>query len=569
MNVPMSTVTRLRTPVPSVPERRQRGSPPRPRGDDRERRFRRRRIGLIAAALTLLIAAAAVALAFSGSGEAPPATGAAEVVPADVLAYVHLSTDTSRPAVRRAEALARRFPDYPLAYAAVINRLTAILGGGSGSVEFATGIRPWLGKEAALALLDTSGASASSVIVLDVRDPARARRFVASAGAGAVTTYDGIRVLGYSSGTELAFVRRYLVVGPDAGVRAAIAAATGRARSLANDPAYERASAGEPAGRVLDAYLPVAGVRRLLEPQPGLAGAIGALLDRPALAGTALSVSAAASGADVWVHNVLDASGTRAGRPGSGASGFTPTLSSLLPAGSTLMLDVDGLNRFAPVLLRAAATAGFAANIAPLLGRLGSALTAEGVNVRKIESIFGGETAVALSPGPSPALLIVARTLNQPGTQSELASLEAPLTALFPAPSSGPGQISGIADRQIDGVTVHELGLGPGLQLDYAVFDGLVVVSTSVVAIDEVAGRRHSLADEKAYTTALAGRPAQVSSVLFTDFRQLLSLGDQTGLTSSTRERALLGDLTKIRTIGLSSTSGESETTTELHLEIP
>ena len=136
MNVPMSTVTRLRTPVPSVPERRERDSPPRPRGEDRERRFRRRRIGLIAAVLTLLIAAAAVALALSGSGEAPPATGAAEVVPADVLAYVHLSTDGSRPAVRRAEALARRFPDYPLAYAAVINRLTAIVGGGSGSVDF-------------------------------------------------------------------------------------------------------------------------------------------------------------------------------------------------------------------------------------------------------------------------------------------------------------------------------------------------------------------------------------------------------------------------------------------------
>ena len=154
--------------------------------------------------------------------------------------------------------------------------------------------------------------------------------------------------------------------------------------------------------------------------------------------------------------------------------------------------------------------------------------------------MFGGETAVALSPGPSAALLIVARTSNQSATQSELASLEAPLTALFPAPSSGPGQIPGLVDRQIDDITVHELGLGPGLQLDYAVFDGLVVVSTSVAAIDEVAGRSHSLADEKAYKTALAGQPAQVSSVLFTDFSQLLSLGDQTGLTSSTRERALL-----------------------------
>jgi len=567
----MSTVTRLRTPVPSVPERRERDAPPPPRGEDRERRFRRRRIGLVAAVLAVLVAAAALALALSGSGEAPPATGAAVVVPADVLAYVHLSTDASRPAVRRAQALARRFPDYPLAYAAVINRLTAIVGGGSGSADFGAGIRPWLGKEAALALLDTSGASASSVIVLDVRDRARARKFVASAGAVRLTTDDGVGVLRYRSGTELAFVRHYLVVGPDAGVRAAIAAGTGKARSLAEDPSYERASAGEPAGRVLDAYLPAAGMRRLLEPQGGVAGAIGALLDRPTLAGTALSVSATASGADVRVHSALDASSrTRAGRfgSGSGASGFTPTLQSFLPAGSTLMLDVDGLDRYAPTLLRAATTAGIAGSVAPLLGRLGSALSSEGVNVHRIESIFGGETAVALSPGPSPALLIVARTSNQAATRAELASLEAPLTALFPAPSSGPGQIAGIGDQQVGGVTVHELGLGPGLQLDYAVFDGLAVVSTSVSAIDEVAGRSHSLADEKAYKTALAGRPDKVSSVLFTDFSQLLSLGEQTGMASSTRARGLLEDLAKVRTIGLSSTSGDSDTTMELHLEI-
>ena len=50
------------------------------------------------------------ALNLTGSGEVPPATGAARVVPADVLAYVHLSTDSSRPAVGRAPALARRFP---------------------------------------------------------------------------------------------------------------------------------------------------------------------------------------------------------------------------------------------------------------------------------------------------------------------------------------------------------------------------------------------------------------------------------------------------------------------------
>ena len=48
-------------------------------------------------------------------------------------------------------------------------RLSAIAGGGS-SANFATDIRPWLGKEAAFALMNTTSSSAGSLIVLDVRN---------------------------------------------------------------------------------------------------------------------------------------------------------------------------------------------------------------------------------------------------------------------------------------------------------------------------------------------------------------------------------------------------------------
>ncbi len=577
MNVPMSSITRPRAPVPTVPERRERSALPRPGGGrdpDREREFLRRRLALAGVPLAVVIAVVAV-LVFSGSGPVPPATGAARLVPADVLGYVNLSIDPGRPAVRDAEALARKFPDLPLAYAAAVSRLTAIVGGSS-SVDFATGIRPWLGKEAAFALLDTPGASAPSLIVLDVSSRKGAQRFLVSAGASPVAVYDGVRILGYSSGTELAFVSHYLVVGPDGAVRGAIAAGTGRARSLAADPAYQRATAGEPAGRVLDAYLPAAGLRRVLEPREGVIGAIAGLLDRPALVGTTLSVSAVSGGADVQIHSTVRPGGAPASRATRSRASlsppisFSPTLQSVLPAGSTLMLDVDGLDRAGPQLLGAFATAGVAANLAPLLSRLGTSLTGQGVSVEKVlSSIFGGETAVALSPAPTPSLLIVSRTSHQAATQSELAGLEAPLTALFPAPTAGPGQIPGLADQQVGGVTVHELGLGPGLQIDYAVFNGLVVVSTSVRAIDQVASRSRSLAVDNAYKTVLADQPGQVSSLLFVDFSQLLNLGEQTGLTSGTRTRALLPDLVKVRAIGLSSTGGKSDTTTELHVEIP
>jgi hypothetical protein len=59
-----------------------------------------------------------------------------------------------------------------------------------------------------------------------------------------------------------------------------------------------------------------------------------------------------------------------------------------------------------------------------------------------------------------------------------------------------------------------------------------------------------------------------VTSLLFLDFSQLLSLGEQTGLTRSGRFRELGPDLAKVRAIGLSSTSGEADTTVELLLQI-
>ena len=119
-------------------------------------------------------------------------------------------------------------------------------------------------------------------------------------------------------------------------------------------------------------------------------------------------------------------------------------------------------------------------------------------------------------------------------------------------------------------MTVHELGLGPGLQIDYAVFRrarGRVDQRRARSTRSRAAAARWPTTTRTKPRSPVS--PAQVSSLLFTDFSQLLSLGEQTGLTSGARMRELLPDLAKIRAIGLSSTSGESDTTTELPLEIP
>src|SRR5205823_2429398 len=105
----------------------------------------------------------------------------------------NLSTDHARPPVRRALASSRRFPASALLFAALTRRLDDILSGSSGvPVDFATDVRPWLGKEAAFALLNTTTTSAGSLIVLDVRSRPRANAFLTDVAAARYGYYHGV-----------------------------------------------------------------------------------------------------------------------------------------------------------------------------------------------------------------------------------------------------------------------------------------------------------------------------------------------------------------------------------------
>src|SRR5690242_18462176 len=145
----MADIASLRADAPPAPRR------PPPAVRVNPVRLRRRRMVASLGALVLIALAIALPIVlFSSTGPTPPATGAASVVPADALAYMHLSIDQSRAPVTQAAALDRRLPGFYSLSNSVIGRLDAILGGGA-TLNYARDVRPWIGKEAALALLDT------------------------------------------------------------------------------------------------------------------------------------------------------------------------------------------------------------------------------------------------------------------------------------------------------------------------------------------------------------------------------------------------------------------------------
>jgi hypothetical protein len=402
--------------------------------------------------------------------------------------------------------------------------------------------------------------------VLAVSDRRAAQRFVSRAGATHAGSYRSVALYRLHTGTELAFVHHYLVVGPAESVDAAIDTAAGRRPSLAATSSYTRAAASEPAGRVIDAYFSDQGITRLLAAQGGVIGALGAILYQPGVSGSTISISPTSAGASVYVRTAFDPhlAAATVSRP------FTPSLARVLPNGSLMLLDLMDLPRSAPRVLGTSAAAGVGGRLGALLHRLGIALAAEGVNVRALDKLFAGETAVALgstSTG-SPALVVVTRTSQQRRVRAQLANLEVPLANLFPAPNQGSGQVPQFNARQIDGITAHQVTLAPGLNLAYAVFHGLIVVSTSLDAIGMVARHTGSVAQEPGYQQTLSDQPRPVTSLVFFDFSQLVRLAERTGMTRSASFRTLRPDLETIRAVGLETTRGRADSTAEITLQI-
>jgi hypothetical protein len=201
---------------------------------------------VVAGGLAVLVVAVIVVavLALRGAPGSGPPDGAAAIVPADALAYVNVSLDGGRPGVGRALGVARRFPDFPVAASALLGRLSNVIAGGR-AADYARQVRPWLGGEAALALLDTTTSTAGSLLILQTRDAARARAFVRSEGAVSAGSARGTSLLRYATGNELAFLGRFLVIGQDASVRAAIGVSSSGSGSLATDPTYRRRECGD------------------------------------------------------------------------------------------------------------------------------------------------------------------------------------------------------------------------------------------------------------------------------------------------------------------------------------
>jgi len=508
--------------------------------------------------VVLLVAAVLLVRACAGGG-GPPAQGAIRLMPETTLVYAHFSTDGDRGANGRASELLDRFSTYERQRDSILQRLS----GSPNPVAYERDVEPWLGDEAAFALLDAGTATAGSLVVVAVEDQQKAQAFLdRNPRRPGFREYKDERIAQYGT-VNVAFKDGFMIIGQERSVQAALDRANGRGQSLDELPVYRRATRELPEDRVLDAYATADGLRRLLVPQGDLIGGLATLLDQPALQGVSLSLEAVDEGARITTRSALDPRARR-----TPLKAFEPRLLDQVPKDTLAYFGVSGINEALGRVLGAAAGGG--GDVTPLLARLRRQLDREagGRLERDLLGLFRQEVAVVLTRAtPAPILALMTRTRNADSTAETLRRLQAPLARLLtPRGEAAPRWR---AERFGEGVTGATLATPAGATLSYGVLGDRLVLATSPDGVRRLQDPDGTLSEAEGFDAVLGDRPDQVGSLGFLDFSQLLELGEQTGLNDSRAYLAARDDLQKISAVGVNSSGSEEETTAEILLSIP
>ena len=508
-----------------------------------------RRPPVLAALAAVALLALAGGLVCARGGEAAPDDDAARLVPAGALAYVHVSTDPDREADARFAALAGALPPLTRLRDQLVTAVAPQ------SLDVARDVRPWLGDELAYAAVSPT----DSIVLAAVADRERAAALVARVGnLNSASAYRGVQLL-VAGTTAIAFVGDFLAIGTEPAVRAAIDREQGEGDALRDAAPFRRALEDAPAGRSLTAYASAAGVREVLAPRAGAAGLLGRLLDRPGLQ----AAGAALTGEEDGLRVSARLSG---GAPDDAA--FEPVLLERVPERAAAYLGVRSAARLAGLAERLGA-AQAVARLRRLLRREAD-LDAD----QELLAPLDGEVAVSVT-GPeedpegtaagAPVVTLKARTADAARTSGALARLQGPLADRLALP----GTVPGFRPAVIGGLDAVSLRVTPQLAPTYAVSGDGLVISTAPAGLLPPRG---TLASAPAFEATIGAVPDLADSLVFLDLRQLLALGEETGLTAIPGLATARDDLRRVRAAGAVVTrdpAHPSDTTAELFLQIP
>jgi hypothetical protein len=495
----------------------------------------------------LALAALVVAVVVRASAGGAVEDTAVRLVPADALAYAHLSTDPDREVDQRLLAELDAFPG--------LRRLRARLSRTVGrDFDLARDVRPWLGDEVGFALLSAVGTRSDSLLLLAVRDrPAADAFLVRAAGALGTTTYRGIPVRRFGP-VAVAFIEGFMALGQPPSVRMAIDRSQGRGESLQTTEAYRRATSTRPEDTSLYAMATVQGVQRLLVGAPGALGTLGELLTHPEMDAVGASLVAQEPGLRLQI---------RQARGGEAPGEFAPRLVEEVPRDAAAYLGLPDLASVGAVL-PAETREALGELVAP--AARGAALDPQDDLVEPLR----GEVALSVTPAdPAPVATLVARTVDEDRTREALARLQQPVAEVLsppPAPGAPPVEFE---QRVLGDVPAFSLPVAPGLDLTYAVSGGRLLASTHTNGVGHVLADRPSVREASAYQRVLGRLPARAEAVVFLDLGQLLALLEQAGASDAPAFVAFREDLRRVRAAGAVVEREGDDATAEMFFDTP
>jgi hypothetical protein len=316
--------------------------------------------------------------------------------------------------------------------------------------------------------------------------------------------------------------------------------------SLVDSDVYRRAAELEDAP--VELYAPAAGLRRLLEAAPAPVRAIGAFAETPHFEGLAARVREDAGGIRISAR-VLRAAGAPPPQE------FAPALTGRAPATAVAFLAAPGAENLVTLLERGGAAATVDVVRAALPDLAGLDLD------RDVLGPLGAEAAVTLTArGATPVFTLTARTDDPARTREALARLQEPLARALTGDAGG--------FRTLDG-DAFTLPVTGRLAPSYTIDGNVLIASTEPSGLDQRSLARRGLAQELVVRQVSDQADGRIEALAFADLRQLLALGERTGLNLGPGFLAVRDDLGQVRAAGAVVRREESDSTVELFLEIP
>jgi Protein of unknown function (DUF3352) len=547
----------------------------------------------------LLVVVIVVALLFApslpcwapGGEECQPEDDAIALVPADSPAYAHADADPDTQQYEDAAALADALPRLS---EQIIAGLPAPRGA---SIDYRRDVGPWLGSEAAIAVVPAGRGEPEQTLLLEVDDQRRASRFLDRlVGRKAKTeTHRGVD-LRVADRLGVAQVSGFAVAGPEAQVKRVIDTEA-EGRSLEDSEPAQEVSDALPEPRLAELYVSQQGAGELLAPRASL-GSFESFVNAKATRGAGVALVATDDGLELAIHSELDPERHKS-EPGffNALPPFDPNLAGEVSEGALAYLalgdpaaSVEGLlaqaTAEAPALVAGFADVGkrlretgkvsIEKDLLPLLTSQAavsvepSGAPPSGGGTPETE-IPGGAGVPEGAPSPEAAAVpgiphvnAVVEEVDAEAARKALARLQVPIAKAL-NPESG-RQAPVFQQDEIEGVPVHSLRISPTVNLSYAIVDGELVISTDSQGVARVLGGGSSLEDSASFEDTTEGFPDEVSALLYLNLNGLLALAEQAGLSEDPAYAVFSEDFRRLRGLGVAVERSDEEIDTEVKL---